>query len=290
METKDTTELIWRIPLDKLRPYPDHPFAIRDDEMMQQTVESVKQYGVLVPGIARPLPDGSFELIAGHRRKRASEMAGFKDMPVIVRDIDQNAATIIMVDSNLQRDNILPSEKAKAYKMKVEAIKRQAGRPEKNYVQVGHNFDGKSSRELIAENSPDSSTQIQRYLRLNDLEPELLQLVDEGKIGMTPAVELSFLAQEEQRLLIETIDSEQATPSLSQAQRMKKLSQENALNEDTMLQILMEQKKPVKDDIILSGDKLRKYFPKSYTHVQMEAVIIKLLEAWQRKRQRDQSR
>lgn len=290
METKDTTELIWRIPLDKLRPYPDHPFAIRDDEMMQQTVESVKQYGVLVPGIARPLPDGSFELIAGHRRKRASEMAGFKDMPVIVRDIDQNAATIIMVDSNLQRDNILPSEKAKAYKMKVEAIKRQAGRPEKNYVQVGHNFDGKSSRELIAENSPDSSTQIQRYLRLNDLEPELLQLVDEGKIGMTPAVELSFLTQEEQRLLIETIDSEQATPSLSQAQRMKKLSQENALNEDTMLQILMEQKKPVKDDIILSGEKLRKYFPKSYTHVQMEAVIIKLLEAWQRKRQRDQSR
>ena len=290
METKDTTELIWRIPLDKLRPYPDHPFAIRDDEMMQQTVESVKQYGVLVPGIARPLPDGSFELIAGHRRKRASEMAGFEDMPVIVRDIDQNAATIIMVDSNLQRDNILPSEKAKAYKMKVEAIKRQAGRPEKNYVQVGHNFDGKSSRELIAENSPDSSTQIQRYLRLNDLEPELLQLVDEGKIGMTPAVELSFLTQEEQRLLIETIDSEQATPSLSQAQRMKKMSQENALNEDTMLQILMEQKKPVKDDIILSGDKLRKYFPKSYTHVQMEAVIIKLLEAWQRKRQRDQSR
>ena len=290
METKDTTEIIWRIPLEKLRPYPDHPFAIRDDEMMQQTVESVKQYGVLVPGIARSLPDGSFELIAGHRRKRASEMAGFKDMPVIVRDIDQNAATIIMVDSNLQRDNILPSEKAKAYKMKVEAIKRQAGRPEKNYVQVGHNFDGKSSRELIAENSPDSSTQIQRYLRLNDLEPELLQLVDEGKIGMTPAVELSFLTQEEQRLLIETIDSEQATPSLSQAQRMKKLSQENALNEDTMLQILMEQKKPVKDDIILSGDKLRKYFPKSYTHVQMEAVIIKLLEAWQRKRQRDQSR
>jgi len=290
METKETTEIIWRIPLEKLRPYPDHPFAIRDDEMMQQTVESVKQYGVLVPGIARPLPDGSFELIAGHRRKRASEMAGFKDMPVIVRDIDRNAATIIMVDSNLQRDNILPSEKAKAYKMKVEAIKRQAGRPEKNYVQVGHNFDGKSSRELIAENSPDSSTQIQRYLRLNDLEPELLQLVDEGKIGMTPAVELSFLTQEEQRLLIETIDSEQATPSLSQAQRMKKLSQENALNEDTMLQILMEQKKPVKDDIILSGEKLRKYFPKSYTHVQMEAVIIKLLEAWQRKRQRDQSR
>jgi len=290
METKDTTELIWRIPLDKLRPYPDHPFAIRDDEMMQQTVESVKQYGVLVPGIARPLPDGSFELIAGHRRKRASEMAGFEDMPVIVRDIDQNAATIIMVDSNLQRDNILPSEKAKAYKMKLEAIKRQAGRPGKNSAQLGQNFEGKTSRNQIAENSPDSSSQIQRFIRLNELESELIQLVDEGKIGITPAVELSYLKPDEQRLLIETIESEQATPSFSQAQRMRRLSDEGKLNDDAILGIMLEQKKPVKDDIILSGDKLRKYFPKSYTHVQMEAVIIKLLEAWQRKRQRDQSR
>ena len=290
METKDTTELIWRIPLEKLRPYPDHPFAIRDDEMMQQTVESVKQYGVLVPGIARPLPDGSFELIAGHRRKRASEMAGFKDMPVIVRDIDQNAATIIMVDSNLQRDNILPSEKAKAYKMKLEAIKRQAGRPGKNSAQLGQNFEGKTSRNQIAENSPDSSSQIQRFIRLNELESELIQLVDEGKIGITPAVELSYLKPDEQRLLIETIESEQATPSFSQAQRMRRLSDEGKLNDDAILGIMLEQKKPVKDDIILSGEKLRKYFPKSYTHVQMEAVIIKLLEAWQRKRQRDQSR
>ena len=290
METKDTTELIWRIPLDKLRPYPDHPFAIRDDEMMQQTVESVKQYGVLVPGIARPLPDGSFELIAGHRRKRASEMAGFEDMPVIVRDIDQNAATIIMVDSNLQRDNILPSEKAKAYKMKLEAIKRQAGRPGKNSAQVGQNFEGKTSRNQIAENSPDSSSQIQRFIRLNELESELIQLVDEGKIGITPAVELSYLKPDEQRLLIETIESEQATPSFSQAQRMRRLSDEGKLNDDAILGIMLEQKKPVKDDIILSGEMLRKYFPKSYTHVQMEAVIIKLLEAWQRKRQRDQSR
>ncbi len=226
MENNDTLEVIQRIPLDKLRPYPDHPFGVRDDDMMQQTVESIKQFGVLVPGIARPLPDGTFELIAGHRRKQASAIAGLTDMPIIVRDIDRNAATIIMVDSNLQRENILPSEKAKAYKMKLEAIKRQAGRPGKNSAQVGQNFEGKSSRAQIAENSPDSSSQIQRYIRLNELEPELLQLVDEGKIGMTPAVEISYLTPDEQRLLIETIDSEQATPSFSQAQRMRRLSGE----------------------------------------------------------------
>lgn len=220
MENNDTLEVIQRIPLDKLRPYPDHPFGVRDDDMMQQTVESIKQFGVLVPGIARPLPDGTFELIAGHRRKQASAVAGLDDMPIIVRDIDRNAATIIMVDSNLQRENILPSEKAKAYKMKLEAIKRQAGRPGKNSAQVGQNFEGKTSRAQIAENSPDSSSQIQRYIRLNELEPELLQLVDEGKIGRTPAVEISYLTPDEQRLLIETIDSEQATPSFSQAQRM----------------------------------------------------------------------
>ena len=187
-ENNDTLEVIQRIPLDKLRPYPDHPFGVRDDDMMQQAVESIKQFGVLVPGIARPLPDGTFELIAGHRRKQASAVAGLDDMPIIVRDIDRNAATIIMVDSNLQRENILPSEKAKAYKMKLEAIKRQAGRPRKNSAQVGQNFEGKTSRAQIAENSPDSSSQIQRYIRLNELEPELLQLVDEGIIGMTPAV------------------------------------------------------------------------------------------------------
>lgn len=201
MENNDTLEVIQRIPLDKLRPYPDHPFGVRDDDMMQQTVESIKQFGVLVPGIARPLPDGTFELIAGHRRKQASAVAGLDDMPIIVRDIDRNAATIIMVDSNLQRENILPSEKAKAYKMKLEAIKRQAGRPGKNSAQVGQNFEGKTSRAQIAENSPDSSSQIQRYIRLNELEPELLKLVDEGKIGMTPAVEISYLTPDEQRLL-----------------------------------------------------------------------------------------
>ena len=292
MENNDTLEVIQRIPLDKLRPYPDHPFGVRDDEMMQQTVESIKQFGVLVPGIARPLPDGSFELIAGHRRKQASAIAGLTDMPIIVRDIDRNAATIIMVDSNLQRENILPSEKAKAYKMKLEAIKRQAGRPGKNSAQLGQNFEGKTSRAQIAENSPDSSSQIQRYIRLNELEPELLQLVDEGKIGMTPAVEISYLKPHEQRLLIETIDSEQATPSFSQAQRMRRLSGEGKLNDDTILGIMLEQKKPENWNLTLPMEKIRKYFPRSYTPQRMEETILKLLESWmrQQKRQRDQQR
>ena len=274
MENNDTLEVIQRIPLDKLRPYPDHPFGVRDDDMMQQTVESIKQFGVLVPGIARPLPDGTYELIAGHRRKQASAIAGLTDMPIIVRDIDRNAATIIMVDSNLQRENILPSEKAKAYKMKLEAIKRQAGRPGKNSAQVGQNLEGKSSRAQIAENSPDSSSQIQRYIRLNELEPELLQLVDEGKIGMTPAVEISYLKPDEQRLLIETIDSEQATPSFSQAQRMRRLSGEGKLNEDTILGIMLEQKKPENWNLTLPMEKIRKYFPRSYTPQRMEETIM----------------
>lgn len=274
MENNDTLEVIQRIPLDKLRPYPDHPFGVRDDDMMQQTVESIKQFGVLVPGIARPLPDGTYELIAGHRRKQASAIAGLTDMPIIVRDIDRNAATIIMVDSNLQRENILPSEKAKAYKMKLEAIKRQAGRPGKNSAQVGQNLEGKSSRAQIAENSPDSFSQIQRYIRLNELEPELLQLVDEGKIGMTPAVEISYLKPDEQRLLIETIDSEQATPSFSQAQRMRRLSGEGKLNEDTILGIMLEQKKPENWNLTLPMEKIRKYFPRSYTPQRMEETIM----------------
>lgn len=198
-------ETIQDIPLAELHPFPDHPFGVRDDDTMQQTVESIREYGVLVPAIARPREDGGYELIAGHRRKHACEMAGLQTMPVIVRDIDHNAAVIIMVDSNLQRENILPSEKAKAYKMKLEAIKRQAGRPSRNSVQVGQNFEGKTSRQQIAENSPDSATQIQRYIRLTELEPELQKMVDEGKIAMTPAVEISYLKPEEQKLLIETV-------------------------------------------------------------------------------------
>ena len=286
------------LPLSELHDFPNHPFKVRDDEAMQETAESIRQYGVLVPAIVRPREDGGYEIIAGHRRRHGSELAGLSAMPCIVREMDDDTATILMVDSNIQRENILPSERAQAYKMKLEAIRRNAGRPVKteekdvpdNSVQVGQNFDGKTSRELLAENSPDSSTQIQRYIRLTELSPELQQMVDEKKIGMTPAVEISYLKPEEQQMLLTAIDSEQATPSLSQAQRMKKLSRDGKLNDDTMLDIMMEQKKPEGYNVVLSADKLRKYFPRSYTPQKMEETILKLLDAWLRKRQRDQSR
>ena len=286
------------LPLSELHDFPDHPFKVRDDEAMQETTESIRQYGVLVPAIVRPREDGGYEIIAGHRRRHGSELAGLSAMPCIVRQMDDDTATILMVDSNIQRENILPSERAQAYKMKLEAIRRKAGRPVKteekdvpdNSVQVGQNFDGKTSRELLAENSPDSSTQIQRYIRLTELSPELQQMVDEKKIGMTPAVEISYLKPEEQQMLLTAIDSEQATPSLSQAQRMKKLSRDGKLNDDSMLDIMMEQKKPEGYNVVLSADKLRKYFPRSYTPQKMEETILKLLDAWLRKRQRDQSR
>ena len=286
------------LPLSELHDFPNHPFKVRDDEAMQETAESIRQYGVLVPAIVRPREDGGYEIIAGHRRRHGSELAGLSAMPCIVREMDDDTATILMVDSNIQRENILPSERAQAYKMKLEAIRRKAGRPVKteekdvpdNSVQVGQNFDGKTSRELLAENSPDSSTQIQRYIRLTELAPELQQMVDEKKIGMTPAVEISYLKPEEQQMLLTAIDSEQATPSLSQAQRMKKLSRDGKLNDDSMLDIMMEQKKPEGYNVVLSADKLRKYFPRSYTPQKMEETILKLLDAWLRKRQRDQSR
>ena len=290
--SKDVVGSIVNIPLSQLHDFPNHPFKVRDDDKMQETVESVKAYGVLVPAIVRQRPDGEYEIVAGHRRKRASELAGLSELPAIVRDLDDDAATIIMVDSNLQRENILPSERAQAYKMKLEAIKRRAGRPSKeNSVQVGQNFDGKTSRELVAEKSPDSPTQIQRYIRLTELQPELQEMVDSGKMAMTPAVELSYLKPKEQELLLETIESEQATPSLSQAQRIKKLSQSGDLNEDSILGIMAEQKKPeLSSNITLSGDKLKKYFPKSYTPAQIENTIFKLLDSWLRKRQREESR
>ena len=295
---KPQQEVVVQIPLSELHPFPDHPFQVREDASMQETAESVKEYGVLVPALARPREDGGYELIAGHRRKHACELAGLTTMPVIVRNIDRDAATIIMVDSNLQRENILPSERALAYKMKLEAIRRKAGRPAKseeigtseNGGQNGHDLRGIKSRELLAENSDDSARTIQRYIRLTELSPELQQMVDEKKIGMTPAVEISYLKPEEQQMLLTAIDSEQATPSLSQAQRMKMLSREGKLNDDSMLDIMMEQKKPEKNDITLSGEKLRKYFPRSYTPFQIENTIFKLLDAWQKKRQRDQSR
>jgi len=281
------TESVVNIPIDKLKDFADHPFSVRDDDAMQQTVESIREYGVLVPAIARPLDDGTFELISGHRRKHACELAGIETMPVIVRDLDRNAAIIIMVDSNLQRENILPSEKAKAYKMKLEAIKRQGKRHDLTSTQVVSKL---RSNEEIGQAVNESRETIRRYIRLTELEPQLMQMVDEGKIAMTPAVEISYLKPEEQKLLIETIDSEQATPSLSQAQRMKRLSQEGKLSDDAMLGIMMEQKKPETWDLKLPMDKIRKYFPRSYTPQRMEETIIKLLDMWMKKRQRDQQR
>ena len=280
-------EKVREIPLSELHPFKNHPFKVKDDEAMMETADSVRQYGVLVPAIARPDPEGGYELVAGHRRHRASELAEKETMPVIVRDLDDDAATIIMVDSNLQRENILPSERAKAYKMKMEAIKRQGARTDLTSPKISAKF---RSDDEVGQDAGVSGDTIRNYIALTQLVPELQQMVDEKKIALSPAYQLAALTPKEQGLLLETIDSEQTTPSLSQAQRMKKLSQSGELNEDTMLSIMMEQKKPEKNDITLSGEKLRKYFPRSYTPFQIENTIFKLLDAWQKKRQRDQSR
>jgi ParB family chromosome partitioning protein len=250
---------------------------------MQQTIDSIQQVGILTPVILRPDDSGGFEMISGHRRFYAAELAGLDTIPAIVRNMTDDEAIIFMVDSNLQRETILPSERAKAYKMKLDAIKRQGSRTDLTSVQVGQKL---TSRERIAESSPDSPSQIRRFIRLNELDPALLKMVDDGKIGLTPAVELSFLNPQEQTMLLDTIDSEQATPSLSQAQRMKKLSGEGKLNDDTMLSIMMEQKKPETWNLTLPMDRIRKFFPRSFTPQQMENTILKLLEAWQKKRQR----
>ena len=281
-------EKIQEIPLSELHPFKDHPFKVKDDDAMIETADSIKKYGVLVPAIARPLPDGGYELVAGHRRRRASELAGKETMPVIVRDLDDDAATIIMVDSNLQRENLLPSERAFAYKMKLEAIKHQGARTDLTSVQVEQKL---SARDQVAKEAGErSGIQVMRYVRLTELIPELLDMVDEKKIAFNPAYELSFLKPDEQQMLVETMDYEQATPSLSQAQRMKKFSQEGKLSEDVMLAIMSEEKKADLDKVTLSSDTLRKYFPKSYTPAKMQETIIKLLEQWQKKRQRDQER
>lgn len=287
----ESREKVVEIALTELYPFPNHPFQVRDDDSMKEAVESVKEYGILTPAIVRPREEGGYELVAGHRRKYACELAGLTTMPAIVRDIDRDMATIIMVDTNLQRENISPMEKAQAYKMKLEAIRRRAGRPAKgdkeNSRQVVGNLE---SAELVGREAGESGRQVQRYIRLTELTPELQQMVDDKKIAVTPAVELSYLKPEEQALVVETIESEQATPSLSQAQRMKKKSQAGELNEDAVLSIMSEEKKPEKCDLTISGDKLRKYFPRSYTPRQMEDTILKLLEGWQRKRQRSQER
>ena len=283
-------EKIQEIPLSELHPFKNHPFKVKDDEAMMETADSIKQYGVLVPAIARPDPEGGYELVAGHRRHRASELADKETMPVIVRDLDDDAATIIMVDSNLQRESLLPSERAFAYKMKLDAMKHQGERVDLSCSQVGNKLEGKKSSEILAEQVGQSKNQIFRYIRLTELIPELIDMVDEKKIALNPAYELSFLKKEEQVDLLDAMDSEQATPSLSQAQRLKKYSQEGHLTLDMMRVIMGEEKKSDLDRVTFTSDTLRKYFPKSYTPQRMQETIIKLLEAWQKKRQRDQER
>lgn len=281
-------ERVQEIPLDQLKSFRNHPFKVRDDQRMLDTVDSIREYGVLVPAIARPDPEGGYELISGHRRKRGCEMAGLQTMPVIIRDLDDDAAVLVMVDSNIQREELLPSERAFAYRMKLEAIERVKGRPKK-VGQVVPDFQGKRSTEIVADGTGESYKQVQRYIRLTELIPELLDMVDERKLAFNPAVEVSYLKRDEQRMLLEAMDAEQTTPSLSQAQRLKKFSQEGLLTEEAMSAIMSEEKKSEMDKVTLRSDTLHKYFPKSYTPKQMEQTIIRLLDVW-KQRQKNQER
>ena len=283
-------EQVQQIPIGELFPFKNHPFKVLDDESMQRTVESVEQYGVLSPLIARPCPEGGYEIISGHRRQHAAQLAGLDTLPVIVRNMDDDAAVLLMVDSNLQRETILPSERAFAYKMKLEAMKHQAGRPtQDNYSQVGNNFGTLSSEEM-AEELGTSKNQIFRYIRLTNLVPELLDMVDEKKISFNPAVELSYLDTNQQRDFLEAMQDTQNAPSLSQAQRLKKLAQEGHFSYDVAFAVMGEEKKGELDKVVIKNDTLRKYFPRSYTPKQMEDTIIKLLDQWQRKQQRQNER
>ena len=283
-------EQVQQIPIGELFPFKDHPFKVLDDESMQRTVESVEQYGVLSPLIARPRPEGGYEIISGHRRQHAAQLAGLDTLPVIVRNMDDDAAVLLMVDSNLQRETILPSERAFAYKMKLEAMKHQAGRPtQDNYSQVGNNFGTLSSEEM-AEELGTSKNQIFRYIRLTNLVPELLDMVDEKKVSFNPAVELSYLDTNQQRDFLEAMQDTQNAPSLSQAQRLKKLAQEGHFSYDVAFAVMGEEKKDELDKVVIKNDTLRKYFPRSYTPKQMEDTIIKLLDQWQRKQQRQNER
>ena len=276
-------EKVKELPLSELHPFKNHPFKVQDDERMADTVESIKEYGVLVPTIARPRAEGGYELVSGHRRKRASELAGLTTMPVLVRELDDDAAVIVMVDSNLQRESILPSERAYAYKMKLEAIKHQGNRADLTSRQVVEKL---VMADVVGKDAGESGRQVQRFIRLTELIPNILQMVDDKKIAFNPAVELSYLNTDEQHWLLDAMAAQEATPSLSQAQRLKRFSQEKHLDENVMAAIMSEEKKEV-DRITLTSDKLQRYFPKSYTPKQMEDTIFKLLEQWQKKRQRD---
>ncbi len=284
-------EKVLDIPLSEISDFPNHPFKVKADEAMLEMADSVKQYGVLVPGLVRPKPDGGYEMVAGHRRKKASELAGKETMPCIVRELDDDEATIIMVDSNLQRESILPSEKAFAYKMKLEAMNRKAGRPtNENRSQVGNNFSSKRTGEVLAEQVGESKNQIFRYIRLTKLIPPILEMVDEKQIAFNPAVEISYLAEKEQQDLYNTMQSEDCTPSLAQAQRMKKLSQDGRLNVDVIFSILTEEKPNQKEKFQIRRDRIDRFFPKNFTEKQKEDLIVQLLESWYRKRQKEQER
>ena len=279
-------ERVQEIPLDQLKPFRNHPFKVRDDQRMLDTVDSIREYGVLVPAIARPDPEGGYELISGHRRKRGCEMAGLQTMPVIIRNLDDDAAVLVMVDSNIQREELLPSERAFAYKMKLEALKHQGARSDLTSMQVAQ----KLSVQKVGDDAGVSKDQVRRFIRLTELISELLDMVDERKLAFNPAVEVSYLKRDEQRMLLEAMDAEQTTPSLSQAQRLKKFSLEGRLTEEAMSAIMSEEKKSDMDKVTLRSDTLRRYFPKSYTPKQMEQTIIKLLDVWQKQRQKNQER
>ena len=280
-------EQVQQIPIGELFPFKDHPFKVLDDESMQRTVESVEQYGVLSPLIARPRPEGGYEIISGHRRQHAAQLAGLDTLPVIVRQMDDDAAVLLMVDSNLQRENILPSERAFAYKMKLEALKNQGARSDLTSAQLGRKLE---TADIVGQESGDSRNQVRRFIRLTNLVPELLDMVDEKKIAFNPAVELSYLDTNQQRDFLEAMNDTQNAPSLSQAQRLKKLAQEGHFSYDVAFAVMGEEKKDELDKVVIKNDTLRKYFPRSYTPKQMEDTIIKLLEQWQRKQQRQNER
>jgi len=283
-------EQVQQIPIGELFPFKNHPFKVLDDESMQRTVESVEQYGVLSPLIARPRPEGGYEIISGHRRQHAAQLAGLETLPVIVRNMDDDAAVLLMVDSNLQRESILPSERAFAYKMKLEALKNQGARSDLTCGQIGHKLNGAKARDIVADESGDNARNVQRFIRLTNLVPELLDMVDEKKIAFNPAVELSYLDECQQRDFLEAMNDTQNAPSLSQAQRLKKLAQEGHFSYDVAFAVMGEEKKDELDKVVIKNDTLRKYFPRSYTPKQMEDTIIKLLEQWQRKQQRQNER
>ena len=280
-------EQVQQIPIGELFPFKNHPFKVLDDESMQRTVESVEQYGVLSPLIARPRPEGGYEIISGHRRQHAAQLAGLDTLPVIVRQMDDDAAVLLMVDSNLQRENILPSERAFAYKMKLEALKNQGARSDLTSAQLGRKLE---TADIVGQESGDSRNQVRRFIRLTNLVPELLDMVDEKKIAFNPAVELSYLDTNQQRDFLEAMNDTQNAPSLSQAQRLKKLAQEGHFSYDVAFAVMGEEKKDELDKVVIKNDTLRKYFPRSYTPKQMEDTIIKLLDQWQRKQQRQNER